>query len=193
MAAIAYLHGPIKTLESFEKEVAFAGRNYADEPAVSSREELPLPGLMLSRASVGSSPGSEIDRKFELVNRQPGVPHADRLTGGEFEALGKRWRVGQFNIDWRETQAWINKQGAGWRAPTHEELRALFTALGGKPHFYKVSRTGPGVKHLGADTLWAQERTEDSAWYFECYSGTKHWLRKHRRSIGNRAIAVLGK
>jgi hypothetical protein len=193
VSATAYLHGPIRTLESFEKEVVFAGRAYADDLAAASRQGLPADGLMLSRSSLSGSPMSEIDRKFELVNRQPGVPHSDRLTGGEFEAEGKRWRVGQFNIDWRETQAWITKQGLGWRAPTHEELRALFKALGGKPHFYKLSQTGPGVKHLGADTLWAQERTEDSAWCFECYTGTKHWLRKQRRSIDSRAIAVQGR
>lgn len=189
-SAIAYLHGPISTLESFIKEFAHVSEMFAEPELNFSIRESAQNVSRGWKDWFKAPPKTELDEKYEMVDKQPNVAHTDSRTGKEFTADGKSWKVGKFNINWSETQTWIKQLGEGWRAPTYEELRSMFKAMGGKPHYYKISSSLPGIPYLGTDTAWAQERKENCAWYFECYTASKHWLKKDKRSIDMRAVAV---
>ncbi|MFZ2960695.1 MAG: hypothetical protein WA705_27760 [Candidatus Ozemobacteraceae bacterium] len=79
-----------------------------------------------------------------------------------FQACGKEWCVGQNNIDWNNTQAWIKALGKSWQAPTRAELKELYD---------EVRQKSP----LKNDWAWAELRDSSSAWCFSFHYGTAFW------------------
>lgn len=125
-------------------------------------------------------------RNFSAEEAAAGVPtkvsvtraaKADPTDGTVFTACGKEWMVGKADVDWTQTQAWINGLGGGWRAPTRAELEALFAEVGQKCP-------------IGQDYVWAEKKDEHSAWHFSFYYREVRWGYFDDHSRYGRAVAV---
>ncbi len=105
------------------------------------------------------------------------APQAEKAKGKTFTACGKEWMLGKNDIDWTATQKWIESLGNGWRAPTRDELVALFKEVG---------KTSP----IGQDYIWAEKRDAHSAWHFSFYYNEVRWGYFDDHSRYGRAVAV---
>lgn len=102
---------------------------------------------------------------------------SDKHTDKTFTAYGKEWRIGQYNVDWNETQAWIEGLGDGWRTPMHSELRGL----------QKEVNITSGI---GNDWVWAEKKSFSTAWLIFFDNGNEHSNSFDYRYYNYRAVAV---
>ena len=98
---------------------------------------------------------------------------------------GLQWHVGPNNVDWDEAESYcqnLNVAGGGWRMPTLEELRGLYT--GGEN--WDSHQSLPPVfkgKELDLGWVWSSEAVDSSSmWLFYFYQGEEHW---HYRDVSN--------
>lgn len=99
-------------------------------------------------------------------------------SGGTFKACGKEWLIGQKNINWNETQAWINRIAfLGWRAPTKAELKELYNEVGQK-------------NPIRIDGVWAESKDSSSAWIVNSNSGLEYLRDRNVSTSRTGAVAV---
>ncbi len=106
------------------------------------------------------------------------VAQVDRITGKIFNADGKEWHVGPYNITWNETQKWIKSLGDGWRTPTLAEMESLYFAEG---HQSPLGNRW---------TVWAERKSSSSAWTIHFRYGSTNSTSTNFRDKGCRALAV---
>ena len=97
---------------------------------------------------------------------------------GIIEFNGLEWYVGPNNVDWMAAMTYcenLAEDGGGWRMPTLEELRGLYTGSQNKDSHHSLPEAFMG-KELDIWYAWSGETRDDSsAWSFSFSTGEEDW------------------
>ncbi len=143
----------------------------------SNEEKAPAGNESQSKESLEQRLEREGKERFAAVGVAGEKAISDQYTGKTFKAIGKEWRVEQYNISWTETQSWISSLGDGWRAPTYVELKALYDSVG-------------MTSAIGNDVVWGEQNDSKTAWRIDFRNGEETSLPIAFRSFFTRAVAV---
>ena len=122
--------------------------------------------------------------------------HAEEVSMGIVEHNGLEWYVGPNNIDWDEARSFcenLAEDGGGWRLPTLDELRGLYT---GSENWESHHSLPPAFKGKELDCWWAwSSKTDDSssAWFFAFDNGEEYYMYRDAVVPVGRVFAVRGK
>ena len=106
---------------------------------------------------------------------------------------GLQWHVGPNYVGWDEARSYcrdLSVAGGGWRMPTMDELRGVWTGYDNFDSHYSMP-PACNAKELNIWWVWSSERCDFStAWGLNFYMGKKEWSSRTYAAAYCRVFAV---